>query len=263
MNLGRPATSTAWARRSISLLVGKPPFERDDLGEMLQRVQRGEFPRPRELNRSLPAALEAICLRAMALKPADRYPSARALADDIEHWLADERVAAYREIVQRACRPLGPHAPHGRFCRRRADHHDTRCPRRRPGRGFCRAKGNGAATPACRTQLAKRKPKPLRAKEATERQRAGRATQVGRRGERPSQLHRLLGAHPGRRRVVGRQSSPSRLRPSGRLSGRIAGLGTRIPHCEIQPGVYVPPWTRGSGTSVAFSPDGKRIVSGS
>ena len=33
----------------------------------------------------------------MALRPEDRYPSARALADDIEHWLADEPVAVYRE----------------------------------------------------------------------------------------------------------------------------------------------------------------------
>ena len=33
----------------------------------------------------------------MARRPEDRYPSPRALADDIEHWLADEPVTAYRE----------------------------------------------------------------------------------------------------------------------------------------------------------------------
>ena len=33
----------------------------------------------------------------MALKGADRYVSARALADDVEHWLADEPVAAWPE----------------------------------------------------------------------------------------------------------------------------------------------------------------------
>jgi tetratricopeptide (TPR) repeat protein len=42
-------------------------------------------------------ALEAICLKAMALRPEDRYASARALADDIEHWLADEPVSAHAE----------------------------------------------------------------------------------------------------------------------------------------------------------------------
>src|SRR4029077_9339640 len=57
---------------------------------------RGEFPPPRQVKSSIPAALAAICSKAMALKPADRYASARALADDIEHWLADEPVSAWR-----------------------------------------------------------------------------------------------------------------------------------------------------------------------
>jgi WD40 repeat protein len=33
----------------------------------------------------------------MAHQPADRYPTPRALADDLEHWLADEPVSVYRE----------------------------------------------------------------------------------------------------------------------------------------------------------------------
>ena len=41
--------------------------------------------------------MEAICSKAMALAPADRYPSTKALAGDIEHWLADEPVSCYRE----------------------------------------------------------------------------------------------------------------------------------------------------------------------
>ncbi len=36
-------------------------------------------------------------MKAMALKPEDRYLTARALADDVEHWLADEPVKAYPE----------------------------------------------------------------------------------------------------------------------------------------------------------------------
>ena len=51
----------------------------------------------RNIARDLPRPLEAICLKAMATAPADRYPSARALADDLQHWLADEPVSAYRE----------------------------------------------------------------------------------------------------------------------------------------------------------------------
>jgi serine/threonine-protein kinase len=79
------------------LLTGKAPFEGQDAGEVLRRVQRGDFPPPRQVQRAVPAALEAVCLKAMALRPQDRYGTARALADDIEHWLADEPVSAYRE----------------------------------------------------------------------------------------------------------------------------------------------------------------------
>jgi hypothetical protein len=45
----------------------------------------------------VPAALEAVCLKAMALKPQDRYATPRALAADVERWLADEPGSAYRE----------------------------------------------------------------------------------------------------------------------------------------------------------------------
>ena len=40
------------------------------------------------------AALEAVCLKAMALKPEDRYAAPKALAEDVERWLADEPVTA-------------------------------------------------------------------------------------------------------------------------------------------------------------------------
>jgi WD40 repeat protein/serine/threonine protein kinase len=79
------------------LLAGRPPCTGRDPNEVLDKVQSGVFPRPRQVQASVPPALEAICLRAMALRPADRYASARALADDVDRWMADERVEAYRE----------------------------------------------------------------------------------------------------------------------------------------------------------------------
>jgi hypothetical protein len=45
----------------------------------------------------VPDGLEAICSKAMALRPADRYASALDLAGDIARWLADEAVTAWRE----------------------------------------------------------------------------------------------------------------------------------------------------------------------
>jgi formylglycine-generating enzyme required for sulfatase activity len=79
------------------LLTGRPPFAEGAVGAVLARVQRGDCPRPRELDRRVHPALEAICRRAMALRPGDRYASPLALADDLERWLADEPVSAYRE----------------------------------------------------------------------------------------------------------------------------------------------------------------------
>jgi tetratricopeptide (TPR) repeat protein len=45
----------------------------------------------------VPRALEAICLKAMAAGPTDRYAMALDLAGDVKCWLADESVMAWRE----------------------------------------------------------------------------------------------------------------------------------------------------------------------
>ncbi len=80
-----------------TLLTGHPPIEASDVGEILRQAERGAFPRPRQVNPQVPAPLEAICLKAMSRHPKDRYESAAQLADDVEHWLGDEAVAAYRD----------------------------------------------------------------------------------------------------------------------------------------------------------------------
>jgi serine/threonine-protein kinase len=77
-----------------AVLTGRAPFDGSDPTEILSKVQRGEFARPRDVDANIPKPLEAICVKAMALKRASRYASPRALAEDIEHWLADERVSA-------------------------------------------------------------------------------------------------------------------------------------------------------------------------
>ncbi len=78
------------------LLTGRPP-QAGDLGEVLRAVQRGEVTPPRRHDATIDPALESVCLKAMAHKPADRYPSPKALAEDIERWMADEPVTAYPE----------------------------------------------------------------------------------------------------------------------------------------------------------------------
>src|SRR5262249_53250199 len=76
------------------LWPGGPPLEGDDIGELLRKVQRGEFPPPGRVDSSIDLALQAVCLKAMALRPEDRYATPRLLAEDIERWMADEPVSA-------------------------------------------------------------------------------------------------------------------------------------------------------------------------
>jgi eukaryotic-like serine/threonine-protein kinase len=73
------------------VLVGHGPFPDGDMPSVLHNVRLGIFPAPRRMRRSIDPALEAICLKAMALKPTDRYTTALDLGNELEAWLADVR----------------------------------------------------------------------------------------------------------------------------------------------------------------------------
>ena len=93
------------------LLTGEPAF-RGTEEEVIGNVQMGRFRRPREVNRRIPRSLEAICLKAMARMPNERYQSARDMSDDLERFLGDERVLAYREpLPTKAWRWIRNHKP--------------------------------------------------------------------------------------------------------------------------------------------------------
>ncbi len=79
------------------VLVGHGPFPSGGLEDVLGRVRRGIFPAPRRLRRSIDPTLETICLKAMSLRPEDRYSSPLALAEEIEAWLADVRYRGEQE----------------------------------------------------------------------------------------------------------------------------------------------------------------------
>jgi serine/threonine-protein kinase len=79
------------------VLTGRAPFSGGSAYEVVQTVREKEPVRPRQVCPGVPPALEAICLQALAKKPEDRYLSARALAQDVQRWLADEPVEAYQE----------------------------------------------------------------------------------------------------------------------------------------------------------------------
>ncbi len=79
------------------ILTGRAPIPKAPQEEMLAMARSGTFPKPSQIDNTVPKSLEAICLKAMSLRSEDRYSSSSALADEIELWLAEEAVSAYRE----------------------------------------------------------------------------------------------------------------------------------------------------------------------
>ncbi len=76
------------------LLTGALPFRGETFGEQVQRICEQDPVLPRRLNPDVPGDLQNICLKAMEKKPAERYATAREMADDLERYLAGEPVLA-------------------------------------------------------------------------------------------------------------------------------------------------------------------------
>jgi serine/threonine-protein kinase len=92
----------------FELLTGRPPFVGSSLAQVLAQAIHDEPPAPRSLVTSLPADLETIALKCLAKDPAQRYASARALAEDLGRYLAGEPILGRRpslwQRVQRRAR---------------------------------------------------------------------------------------------------------------------------------------------------------------
>src|SRR5262245_18151755 len=71
------------------ILTGRPPFTASTLPELLRKVQEDELPRPSNLVADVSAGLEAVCIRALAKNPADRFASAGLMASEVQRWLAE------------------------------------------------------------------------------------------------------------------------------------------------------------------------------
>jgi serine/threonine protein kinase len=78
------------------MLTGKGAFSGESDEEIMQLVARLNPMPPTRLVKEIPPDLEMICLRCLAKRPAERYPSAAALAEDLDRFLAGRDVAARR-----------------------------------------------------------------------------------------------------------------------------------------------------------------------
>jgi hypothetical protein len=86
------------------MFTGKRPFDGGTPEEIMLQALKADAPSPSSVMRSqmnpiLHRSLENICLKAIAKDPAERYPTAKALSDDLTRWLGGEDVEA--DVPQR------------------------------------------------------------------------------------------------------------------------------------------------------------------
>ncbi len=78
----------------FEMLTGRPPYEGENMMEILFKILGSDPPRPTMLDPTIPRDLEIITLRAMERERGRRYPTAKAFADDLGRFLEGEAIAA-------------------------------------------------------------------------------------------------------------------------------------------------------------------------
>lgn len=77
-------------------LTGHRPFDSEQVPELVARIAQQKPPTVREFDASIPEALEAVVLRAMARRPQDRYEDVESLARALEPFAGEERFVVRR-----------------------------------------------------------------------------------------------------------------------------------------------------------------------
>ncbi len=74
------------------LLSGKRPFKGQTREELLEQITTVEARPPRQADDAIPKELDRICLKAVSKRASERYSTAKDMADDLRHFLAEQSV---------------------------------------------------------------------------------------------------------------------------------------------------------------------------
>jgi len=92
------------------VIAGRPPIEAPTVQAFIAAVLEQRPPNPRRFNREIPHDLATIVLRCLEKSPDDRYAAMRDLADDLDRFLAGERIVARpKRLVARAFETVRRH----------------------------------------------------------------------------------------------------------------------------------------------------------
>jgi serine/threonine protein kinase len=81
----------------FELLTRVPAFSADDRTSLVEQISKGQLQRPRDVNREIPAGLDAIVRKATERDSARRYQSSAQLVDDLQRFVSGKSVQARRE----------------------------------------------------------------------------------------------------------------------------------------------------------------------
>ena len=246
-------------------LTGRPPFKAATVPETLVQILAEEPVAVRALQPATPSDLETVCLKCLQKEPARRYATARELADDLGRFLRGEPVQA---------RPVGRVERTWRWCRRNPTTAGLLT-------GIALLLVSVAAVSAILGQIAWRRAEEAR-QEASRAQRAEEGLK--------QEANRARTAEDGEKRKAEaekrQRQRAEELLYVGRLSlaqsywqeGKVAAARDKLDEARDQRNTWEHRYLytlmnhrgqrtyighTGRVTSVAFSPDGKRIVSGS
>jgi serine/threonine protein kinase len=106
--VGPPSDVYALGTILYEMLTARLPFKWNNRQDLLLRIQAENPTPPSHLRREIPRDLDTICLKCLEKEPALRYGSAAALADDLDRYLAGQRIAAGPPSIWRRLARLLP-----------------------------------------------------------------------------------------------------------------------------------------------------------